>query len=874
MGLNGKKTRMRATRFLGASYWALYLLACGDGERASVESGSSASGASSRTTARGGSPCCSTTAEGGQSAATQPIIGGSTIDGGATGTGGARNGSSGGTGGSVDSLTSNILGGSVGSGGLATGGASSSGVGGVSGNPSGGRTGGLSQYICVPHGSCRAVRYIEGEGCVETVLPDGAACNDGHVCTGDDHCASGECVGTKVASEAREDAVIHGFGGYSEVDGEDSQHGLVVPLSEQQLVFADRTVTDAAALTLVNVTEGGALEAVDRYVSSITIERNSIASWVFAAQTRATLTSLTPTRFVFAGRSGSQVFDVVANRLVTPGVDPVLRTYPLATVGRGNQYWTCDEGGIYAFSVEGTPPVSRVTGKYIGGYCRALALSDDGHTLFAGTDRNGLHQLKITETGGLELVQSYLVGTAHFNLAIQGDVLIAKEMYSPMGRGPLKSYRWTNGMELLGQYLDPLNELLGFAVTGSQVFAERLVPGVGDEYELLLQGLDPQTLTPTGTEQRFYGRAVDVSEYYKVIQPVGGFGLLVSQPLRRVFRVGANGEEFAPLTGAHQGFFESVYGVDKTHAVALDAHGRHDIDLTDPGSPRIVSTVVAPSTQPARLVIGNEQEVGTWLDPLRSSYFARFFTLATVDAVNGFTLEGRVKLGSGLQAVSGDQLVTLNFDKTTNRFLVQLSQLEALQRGQAQQVLSPDSEYWFEGTAQPATGTIRATIPGVLSADAHNVVVADVWSGARNVYLHWFTKADDGLLATNKKYLEVIGGGPASQVFVSDRFALVVTGLNKLLLIENAGDQLILRKSRELASGFPSVVRWTKDFIYVAKGELNGLTPSLELLSSTTLETVAAFPLEHRVVSLAEVGEHVVASGWNGITVLTPRCAE
>jgi hypothetical protein len=228
-------------------------------------------------------------------------------------------------------------------------------------------------------------------------------------------------------------------------------------------------------------------------------------------------------------------------------------------------------------------------------------------------------------------------------------------------------------------------------------------------------------------------------------------------------------------------------------------------------------------------------------------------------------------VGKGVQAVGGNDLVTLSIDETTNQFLLQLSPLQTLRRGQVEQSLEPTSQLWLDATPQPIPKASRPIIPAALAADAQSVIIAEEWMEVENVYLHWLAKTNGGIQASSVKRLELKGYGPIQQVMVDGRFALVMTQLSKLLLIENiSGAELIVKQLRT----FPvtRLLRWSKDFIYLANASDYYNTASLEVLSPVTLDTVASYPLADQATTLAEVGERFIVSVWNGLHVLTPPC--
>jgi hypothetical protein len=166
----------------------------------------------------------------------------------------------------------------------------------------------------------------------------------------------------------------------------------------------------------------------------------------------------------------------------------------------------------------------------------------------------------------------------------------------------------------------------------------------------------------------FFSREVDSSQYFNIGHPSAGHGLVVAQPVRRVLRSRGSDGTLEVLSGQLQGFFESVYAVDATHAVSLDAFARHDIDLTAPDAPKVVTTPMAGS-QPARLVLGRTPEIGVWISSdILDAGPPKYFDLASITEPQGLTPHGRVRIDAARSATSGDELVGVTFDRASDRF--------------------------------------------------------------------------------------------------------------------------------------------------------------------------------------------------------------
>ena len=227
----------------------------------------------------------------------------------------------------------------------------------------------------------------------------------------------------------------------------------------------------------------------------------------------------------------------------------------------------------------------------------------------------------------------------------------------------------------------------------------------------------------------------------------------------------------------------------------------------------------------------------------------------------------RLRLDGRRHVVSGDHLVSVAFEETTEGFSIQSCSLSALRRNQAEQTLTDCLEHSSQGTTKPAADAIHNILVG---ADAESLVVAESWLGTLDTSLRWFKRSGRGFVSDEGRLIRISGDGGAAQVLVSGRYALVITGLSKILLIENGSSSLSVRAARQLEVD-PRVLRWSSEFVYVTSGGLF-VNPAFQLLSPSTLETIVTYPLSDRAVSLAEVGERLAVTVRNGFHVLTPPC--
>lgn len=743
--------------------------------------------------------------------------------------------------------------------------AGAAGAGGALGSGGAGGETDSSHPICLTRLPCHSAEYAPGTGCVEIELPDGAPCSDGRVCTSQDHCEAGQCVASPSASVAQTVASVRGFGGYSEIGGESTQHGLALPLNERQLVFADTTLMAGTRVTLVSIDEQGEMTPTSSVLASFAMSRAAISSWVFADETRAQLLRLSDERFILLG-TASQVFDVEDGQLQPSTVTRFgPETFPRGGVSLNDRFWTCDEFGIRSFRVDGNPPVPLLQSTYFAA-CEAVAVSADGRSLFAATHK-GLLRLAVADDGAMTLADQWLPTTPFLNVAIAGDVLVAQDMYAPLGFGSLHAFRWQN-MEPIGVYPDAqdASPLLGFALSGSHAILQRLV-ATSDTVGISLQGVALSNFTAEPPREAFWDRVLESSGYDYVVRPTAGFGLMVTQPIRRVWRIDQPGLSYSALHGDLQGYFESVHLVDETHAVSLDGHSRHDIDLSLPHAPSVKSTPLL-GLQPARLVLGFAgHQLQSWRDPKGAP--SSELGLAQVDR-EGLTLGGRVNVPGNRQAISGDDVVSVELEQATNRLRVRTFPLATLEMALPEQTLKVRDDFWVAGSERPAAGAFRGAMPAIIGADDDSVVIADRWESAPDVHLHWLSRAD-GRYGTSSKNLQVSAVGLAEQVLVRADQALVVTKTN-LLLIERSDGELVVRTTKK-QEGDAVALEWSKDFLYVALGSASQNVPtSLELLSPADLSVRQAYSLDDQALGLAEVGSHVVVTVRHGFSVLTPPC--
>lgn len=243
---------------------------------------------------------------------------------------------------------------------------------------------GSAEVDCSDANPC-TVDQREGSACTHSALADGSLCDDRNLCTTEDACRAGTCVGTARKSQLRVLGTAYAFGGARLRDGSEGSSGLVTFLSPDRLLFADALGSNTL-LTLVTV-DSGVLRVAAQTVTDRSLVWQPFNAWVWQSVPLAHLVPLPDARFAFVSLQGIQVFEATA----TGKLVERWRTRETTELSRdvawsGGSLWTCPTSGTATrYAIASDSSLSPIdTPELAGENCFRLAVAPDG-SLYAST---------------------------------------------------------------------------------------------------------------------------------------------------------------------------------------------------------------------------------------------------------------------------------------------------------------------------------------------------------------------------------------------------------------------------------------------------------------------------------------------------------
>ncbi|WP_267146672.1 hypothetical protein [Pyxidicoccus xibeiensis] len=758
------------------------------------------------------------------------------------------------------------------------------------GPDAGGPDGGESDAgACHDDDPCTAERLDESGSCIYPAAPDGTACDDGERCTAADRCLAGACRGEPVSRPAATFGTLWSYGAAPVERGGPPLEGLAESVSDDRILFGERLGGGGLSVSLVRVAPEG-LVRLDQRTLDLYVER-FLGSWDWSDRFTTFFIPLGPERVVVVGtRQRVELLGLEEDRLTSlsryalhPGGDSIV-----AGAGRGDRFWTCAGYAVTAWRVGGDHSLSQDaahTFQLPGGTCRALALSPDGHTLWAATSV-GLVPVQVSSPSGPVVGAPRFNTQAFFHVQVRGAFVVAHELlrYGELGRiyvyraadlagtgtpSPLATFAPLEGA---GRWERPL----GFVLLDGELLVEWFrLKGTVRTYTL-----ERHTLTAGGVSPVVGSLALregeEVGLHLSPLLLTGAGRHAVSQPWRRVLTL-EDGGALRFKTGVHHGALERVRTAPDGTLQAVGPFESHRVDLSNPDQPTLAAggvllpadtrrlRLAPPGSGPGPLELVTvpasgpnvHQEEGTAV-------------LSCLRPGDGGLLEaaGHVSVTGGPAALASSKGQLFQVAPTSQGYRLRRFTLPGTCAGA---VLAPASER----TATPEAGAgTRTGWAFAVDGEHEEVLLGEVRfedpAKPSRLSLHWSSWTGAGaatgtLSGTTDQF---------TAVALAKGLALVIENGRQLHLLERQGTRIVTRKHVDLSLlPTPLDVRHILAFDgAVAYLALAAPPFGVVALGTDDLSVLARYPTPSAVRSLASSGEWLVLGMNDALTVATPVC--
>ncbi|HVJ17587.1 MAG TPA: hypothetical protein VM686_19325, partial [Polyangiaceae bacterium] len=474
---------------------------------------------------------------------------------------------------------------------------------------------------CPSQGPCFSAHRDAACDCVHEPLDDDTACDDGDACTEGDTCQAAACVGVPRTQSAGLRGELTSFGAAPRMEAWPYWlQGSAAFLDDERLVFLERGNYEQSRIHLVEV-DGDGLTRVDEATTQVSYFADlASAGWLDSWYRPTThVVALSETRFVVLGaqryawglgQHGMEVFDAEGETLTSRGyvAFPPAQEEMLTVVGvaaRDETLWLCghyDGIGIptvraYTLVQGGGGELEFVETDRLdsgAGGCAALALSDDGDTLFAGA-HGGIRVFDVSDREFLDEQSPIVLEDRYIE-----DVQVSAEHLVALSAS-LDVEQTQDGVLVLSSNdhsllynleLDDPNALpFGVALSEQRLFVEWRLPGQEDvsqpNFVVTLHELDSGEAAPSAEwtmRENCCG-----AEFFGPVRATARGDLAVLQPWRRVVRAAAGGDELSAVSGPEHGSFRTVLRGGANVVTAAGPYSSHRVDISDPDAPVIVS---------------------------------------------------------------------------------------------------------------------------------------------------------------------------------------------------------------------------------------------------------------------------------------------
>ncbi|RYZ02408.1 MAG: hypothetical protein EOO73_31835 [Myxococcales bacterium] len=736
--------------------------------------------------------------------------------------------------------------------------------------------------FCDDGNSCTQDRCDPELGCIHEALADGAACDDGSVCTEQDSCVAGTCQGRSRSSLPALRGSVRSFGAF--LEGGPEYQGLAAVLSSSRLIFAEPLAL-GFALRLVSAEDE--LQLLDETLTTVPLETRQAGN--IGDSTLGThLVPLTESRFALVSTGWSiEIYDVVDDELKLSSQARLSHTNLIAgAAGFGEHLYLCGSG-LETFDVPLASAPVRVSSLEVPWPCNGLSLTPDHQRLYAATTRD-IRQLSLTDPASPGL-DDEIIEPAHYytSVATDGSSIAALEdvflqvtgdatLWDASNLRERRRFAYTDGVSI------PLS--IGFVGGGLQVVTQRTS---GDRRTLVaeLHSQNGSNADPIAelTLRAYSEPAADHVQGFATIGRPGA-SLSVVPPTRQVLRVGAG--KLEELHGVAQGNLSRVVAAGPSRVAVYGSSSTHLLDVSEPDVPRIVAggLVSAGSTGPLWVTLGSDSAPPQPLSveesrnaiPNRTDFAVTQLEQtgeAAPRPVGSFALHGtgaQHLFASGLlfsfsKADAGTELTTFELPRSAGSG-AQLRPIET-------QVLS----------LAPALARTYA-----VDASKSALIVASSPDADRtHVQVSWLQRSDGQWHPRGELTLPTAFDRPNSADFLAVRgstVALVSERNRRVDVLELTKDGLAIRATRDFEAEYtgPPYESWDIWGIVGVDGNVvylrstfwddDGSRARVLGLDLASLKTVATYDLPEAVSSMAVSDGQLVFGSTSHVVLASPYC--